>query len=165
LEDGQHITAKEETMSLWVLLSIVCAAGAVGGIANALLTDNGFILPHPEETESSAIIRPGFLGNIFVGAIAAGISWGLYGPFAAALIIGSQPGATASTEAFGLSLSALVGALLVGVAGAKWLTNEVDKRLLRAAASRAAASNPLPDASRRIAVSSPAEALRIARSL
>jgi hypothetical protein len=152
-------------MSLWILLAIVCGAGAVGGVVNALLTDNGFILPHPENTEQGSIIRPGFLGNILIGAIAAGISWGLYGPFAASLIIGSGSETTPSTPLVGLSLSALVGAVLVGIAGAKWLTNEVDKKLLRAAASEAAAGQPIPEAARRIATASPAEALRIAKSL
>jgi hypothetical protein len=42
-------------------------------------------------------------------------------------------------SAGGLSLSGLVGAVLVGVGGARWLTNEVDKRLLRLAGSKAAA--------------------------
>jgi len=152
-------------MSLWILLAIVCAAGAIGGIVNALLTDNGFILPHPEDTDHGSIIRPGFLGNILIGAVAAGVSWGLYGPFAAAFIIGSGPESEPSTQPIGLSLSALVGAVLVGIAGAKWLTNEVDKKLLRAAASEAAAGQPDPNVSRRIAAAPPTEALRIARSL
>jgi hypothetical protein len=65
----------------------------------------------------------------------------------------------------GISLSSLAGAILVGVGGAKWLTNEVDKKLLRAAATEAAAGQPTLGASRRIAVASPSEALRIAKSL
>jgi hypothetical protein len=152
-------------MSLWILLAVVSAAGAVGGVINALLTDNGFILPHPENTEHGNIIRPGFVGNILIGAVAASISWGLYGPFAAALIIGPRPEGQPSIPAVGLSLSALVGAVLIGVAGAKWLTNEVDKKLLKAAASAAAAGQPVPDAARRIAFASPVDALRIAKSL
>ena len=65
-----------------------------------------------------------------------------------------------------LSLSSFVGAILVGVAGAKWLTNEVDKNLLRAAAAKAA-SAPVPDANKaeQIALATPAQALNIARSL
>ena len=62
-----------------------------------------------------------------------------------------------------MTLSALVGAVLVGVAGARWLTNEVDKNLLKAAASEAAASPADPDKSKQIAMATPAEALRIAR--
>ena len=41
-----------------------------------------------EEKNNTKIIRPGFLVNIFIGGIAALVSWGLYGPFAEAFIIG-----------------------------------------------------------------------------
>jgi|SRR5262245_31576799 len=149
-------------MSLWVLLAIVSAAGAVGGVINALLTENGFILPKPEAVENGSIIRPGIIGNILIGAAAATISWGLYGPFAATIIIGSS---AEPPSGIGISLSSLAGAILVGVGGAKWLTNEVDKKLLRAAATEAAAGQPALSASRRLAVASPSEALRIAKSL
>lgn len=149
-------------MSLWVLLAIVSAAGAVGGVINALLTENGFILPKQEAVEHGSIIRPGIIGNILIGAAAAAISWGLYGPFAATFIIGSG---AEPMSGIGISLSSLAGAILVGVGGAKWLTNEVDKKLLRAAATEAAAGQPTLGASRRIAVASPSEALRIAKSL
>ena len=150
-------------MSLWILFAIVCAAGAVGGVVNALLTDNGFILPRPETTDIGRIMRPGFLGNILLGAIAAGISWGLYGPFAAALLF-QFPSASAPPPPVGLSVSAFVGAVLVGIGGAKWLTNEVDKKLLRAAASQAVARQPNPAAAIQIATADPAEILRITRS-
>jgi hypothetical protein len=152
-------------MSFWTLLAVVGTAGAVGGIINALLTDNGFILPHPEDAEHGSILRPGFIGNILIGAVAATISWGLYGPFATAFIIASRPEGQPSPPGSGMSLSSVVGAVLVGIGGAKWLTNEVDKKLLRAAATEAAAGQSGLGASRRIAVASPAEALRIAKSL
>jgi hypothetical protein len=58
-----------------------------------------------------------------------------------------------------------VGAILVGVTGARWLTNEVDKKLLKAAASQAAGSTPSPAASRQTAMASPASALHIAKSM
>ena len=32
-------------MTIWIILGIVFVAGALGGVVNALLTDNGFILP------------------------------------------------------------------------------------------------------------------------
>jgi hypothetical protein len=66
--------------------------------------------------------------------------------------------------AFGLALS-LVGAVLVGIGGVRWLTNEVDKDLLQAAASQAAAGKASPEASHKIALATPAQALLIARSL
>jgi hypothetical protein len=147
-------------MFLWKYMAIIFAFGAVGGLVNALLTDNGFILPRKEALDSAKIIRPGFLVNIFIGGIAALVSWGLYGPFAAVFIIGgtNDPG----TSVTGLSLSAVVGALLVGIGGARWLTNEVDKKLLRAAASKAASGEPSNQKAVRISAASPAEALKIA---
>jgi hypothetical protein len=44
-----------------------------------------------------------------------------------------QLGATTVPQRAGISFtfSALAGAFLVGVAGAKWITNEVDKKLLK----------------------------------
>jgi len=42
-----------------------------------------------------------------------------------------------------LRFSALAGAFLVGVAGAKWITNEVDKRLLKESV-KVAAKRALP---------------------
>jgi len=147
-------------MFLWKYMAIIFAFGAIGGIVNALLTDNGFILPKQEQQDNTKIIRPGFLVNIFVGGIAALVSWGLYGPFAAVFIIGGTNDLNVGTT--GLSLSSVIGGLLVGVGGARWLTNEVDKKLLRAAASKAASGQPSDQKALRISAAPPAEALNIA---
>jgi hypothetical protein len=147
-------------MFLWKYMAIIFAFGAVGGVVNALLTDNGFILPKQEQQDSTKIIRPGFLVNIFTGGIAALVSWGLYGPFAAVFIIGGTIDPNVAST--GLSLSSVIGGLLVGVGGARWLTNEVDKKLLRAAASKAASGQPNDQKAIRISAAAPAEALRIA---
>jgi hypothetical protein len=148
-------------MSLWILLLVVFLAGAVGGILNALMSDNGFFLPKWEPAGTNRLFRPGFLGNMLVSGISACISWGLYGPFAAVYILGG-PARQTPEEAVGLTLSSLVGAVLIGVAGARWLTNEVDKTFLRAAASEAAIAKASPEKAKQIALSTPAEALRIA---
>jgi hypothetical protein len=148
-------------MTMWVLLLIVFLAGAVGGFINALLSDNGFILPRTEESGGKRIIRPGFLGNVVTGGVSACVSWGLYGPFAAAYIVGG-PSAGPGGAALGLTLSALVGAVLVGVGGARWLTNEVDKKLLRAAGAALAAAPANPELAAKIRSASPAAVLRLA---
>ncbi len=153
-------------MSLWILLLIISAAGAIGGVVNAFMSNNGFVLPRAEQVDSASILRPGYLGNVLVGAVAAGISWGLYGPLANYFVAGAAEAIkTNPTSGFGVTLSALVGAVLVGVGGARWLTNEVDKNLLRAAASTAASAPTAPEASHQIAIASPAEALKIAKNL
>lgn len=147
------------------LLAIVFLAGAIGGVINALLTDNGFILPVGEPHGNTQIWRPGIIGNVLIGAIAAVISWGLYGPFASTNIftVGSQ--AKTDDITLGLTLASFVGAILVGIAGAKWLTNEVDKKLLRATAGAMATARFSPDQTVQIMSSAPARALQIAREL
>jgi hypothetical protein len=145
-------------MSLWILLLIVCFAGAIGGVINALLTNNGFIMPQSVEGDGAKIWRPGYVGNVLIGAVAAGISWGLYGPLAGAPIFGESTLGS-------LAVSGFAGAVLVGIGGARWLSSEVDKNLLKAAASKAAAAQATPNASHQIAMASPAEAFKIAMAL
>jgi len=150
------------------MVLLVLAAGAIGGAANAFITDNGFILPKYEHTASgSEILRPGFFGNLFTGAVAAIISWGLYGPLSAYLIAGTVEAlqTNAAPDKVGLSLASLVGAVLVGVGGARWLTNEVDKNLLRAAAVDAAGKGASADTSKKMALSTPAQALNWAKTM
>ena len=71
----------------------------------------------------SGNLVPGFLANILIGAFAVFASWSFYGSGPGVeLGIINEPRAVLS-----LKFSALAGAFLVGVAGAKWITNEVDK--------------------------------------
>jgi hypothetical protein len=148
-------------MVFWLILGVVFVAGGIGGIVNALMSDNGFVLPKSADTNDGRIVRPGFLGNILIGGIAAMISWGLYGPFAAYSLIGG----TAATDSIpvAITLSAFVGAILVGVGGARWITNEVDKTLLRVAASQAAAGQADNEKAAKILISSPAQALDLTK--
>jgi hypothetical protein len=148
------------------LIFLICLTGGVGGAVNAFLSDNGFFLPRKEQADGKGIWRPGFLGNIVVGSIAAFISWGLYGPLSARIIVplnlsqANAPSTQPTDQEIGLSLSGLVGAVLVGISGARWLSNEVDKTLLRVAGSQAASSDKNPDAAQALLLASPAEALR-----
>ena len=150
-------------MTFWLILTVVFMAGGVGGIVNALMSDNGFVLPKSTPTNDGRIVRSGFLGNILIGGIAAVISWGLYGPFAAYPLIGGT--ATTNSIPVTLTLSAFVGAILVGVGGARWLTNEVDKALLRAAASQAAAGPADSEKAAKILTASPAQALSLTKQI
>jgi hypothetical protein len=101
---------------------LIALAGGLGGVVNALLTDNGFILPRHE----FQIWCPGFLSNVLVGTFAAFASWAFYGSGASV-----ELAQTTERAVISLRFSALAGAFLVGVAGARWITNEADKRLLR----------------------------------
>lgn len=150
-------------MSILAPIGIIIFSGAVGGVINALISDNGFIKPMQEQMESEIIIRPGVAGNILLGSAAAFISWGLYGAFSNAVVYGAVSGL--GSEEVSVSISSIAGALLVGVGGARWLTNEVDKRLLRTAAAAAAASKASFDDSQKIAIATPAEAFNIAKKM
>ncbi len=150
-------------MSMLIPIGIIALSGAVGGIINALVSDNGFIKPREETAENVTIIRPGVAGNILLGGVAAFISWGLYGAFSNAIVYGAINGA--GTEEVSVTISSIAGAVLVGIGGARWLTNEVDKRLLRTAASAAAASRESFDDAQKIAVSTPAQAFNIAKKM
>ena len=65
----------------WWITGVVVIAGALGGVINALMTDSGFILPGRYNEGGKKIWKPGALGNVAIGAAAALITWGLYGPF------------------------------------------------------------------------------------
>jgi len=122
-------------MNPWICASLIALFGGLGGVVNALLSDNGFGLPRKE----SGVWCPGAISNILVGAFAAFSSWAFYGSGASIELAGQSPRSVIS-----LRFSALAGAFLVGVAGAKWITNEVDKRLLKETVKVAVNSNKLP---------------------
>lgn len=117
-------------LRIWIMLLLICIAGAIGGFVNALLTD-GLIKPYKEQNGEIRIYQPGYIGNIVTGAIAAGVSWGLYGPVASFFIFNASNQEVVHQGMAGLTLSSFVGAVLVGVGGAKWLTNEAEKKILK----------------------------------
>src|ERR1700681_1380428 len=112
-------------MNPWMCVLLISLAGAFGGLINAFMSDNGFALPQRE----GSVWCPGFISNVLVGAFSAFAPWAFYGS-GAGIELAQQINQTSRNE-LSLKASALAGAFLVGVAGAKWLTNEVDKRLLK----------------------------------
>jgi len=146
-------------VTFWLITAIIAFAGLLGGLINALISDSGIFLPGTYMVEGRRIWKPGALGNMFVGATAAFVSWGLYGPFSQYVLI--PP--TTSPDGPYLALEALVGALLVGIGGSRVLTSEVEKRILTDAAAMAASKAADPAAATDIATASRAsEALRAA---
>lgn len=145
---------------IWIVVLIICVVGALGGAVNALMTDNGFVLPKTQE----GIWRAGIVGNVIVSAVAALISWGITGQIATIVLFQIVTPETQSPAAAApiilLTVGSLMNALLVGIAGARWLTNEIDKKLLQKAASDAKATPPNSDAARTILNATPSEALR-----
>ena len=149
-------------MDFWLALLFVAAAGAIGGVLNALSTENAFPLPQPVKDNSGRTVawRAGALGNILMGTAASAVSWGLYGPSSAYLVVGKPQEGTVAI-AITLSLASLASALLVGYGGARWLTNEFDKRLLKAAASAAASGAADATKATQIANASPAKGMSV----
>jgi hypothetical protein len=74
---------------------------------------------------------------VFVGAVAAFASWALYGPMSGTTLPGLHEGVDMRSTALG-------GALLVGVLGARWLSSEADRSIFRAAAYEAVEQRAQP---------------------
>jgi hypothetical protein len=138
-------------MHPWTCAALIAIAGALGGGVNALITDNGFVLPQTRR----AIWCPGFLANVLIGAFAAFASWSFYGSGA-----GVELAAVAQRSQISLTFSALAGAFLVGVAGARWITNEVDKRLLKESVKIAGAKKITAEECERLVSGSAMQVLR-----
>jgi hypothetical protein len=112
------------------VLLLVSAAGALGGLLNALLSGAGFVLPQLAVVAGSRVLTPGFLGSVLAGAVAALISFGLYGPFSGVAVLRSgRSDEAAPPAAAQLTLAALAGAALVGYSGGRWITAEADRQL------------------------------------
>ena len=123
-------------MKTLVCVLLITSAGAIGGLLNAYMSDNGFALP----TRIRGVWCPGALWNVFVGGISAFTSWALYGSG-----VGIDLTRSSSREEISLRLGALAGALIVGMAGSKWLTNEVDKSIWKQSVMEAAKKNISPE--------------------
>lgn len=124
--------------SFFLAAGAIILIGAIGGLINALIGDDkGFVIPKKVPVGEKVILRPGILGNVLVSSFSAFISWGLYGPLSDLDII-SDPDQLAVT----LTVGNLAAAGLVGVAGARWLTNEIDKKVLKEAIINATQVDP-----------------------
>ena len=107
-------------MSVGLLILWLGGAGMLGGFVNAFLSSDGFIMPKMQTlTDGSRIFRPGFLGNILVGSVAAVALGCLSGPLGAAHV---------GTSIDSPSLANIAAALLTGIGGARLLTQEVDRK-------------------------------------
>jgi hypothetical protein len=144
-----------------VSAALVAVLGAVGGLFNALLSDNQFVFPRGESDGKGGVIwKPGSMLTVLVGAFAALVSWALYGPISGYSIFGLD-----GQKLPDLTFGALGSAALIGYGGARWLTNEADKKLLRAAAVEAAGKQADAGAAQQIAAAAPARALEVARNM
>ena len=143
-----------------VILSI-CIVGAVGGLINALVTGNGSIARPEIDPENKTILRLGVIANVVIGAFAAFISWALYGPLSTTLITLPRPPEAAPIQ---LAVSSIGTAGLIGFAGARWLTAEVERTVLKTATSEALTKAANPQAAAQVQLATPSQALHIVRS-
>lgn len=154
---------------------IVFGVGVIGGLLNSLISGKGLSLPQSENQGGITIFQPGIVGDLLIGGLAALLSWGLYGPVSGLVLLSIPPASSTAAPSAGgadgnvqqsrqtvLTVTGVCSALLVGMAGARWLSSEVDKTLLRQAATQAALSGPSETLSAKLATAPPAEALRAA---
>jgi hypothetical protein len=147
--------------TVWAILGCIAAAGAVGGLVNALTGGSGGTgrLIMPQVVQPQGVFQLGFIGNIVLGAFGAVLTWGLYGPLKDSVMIGTRPAGGLPAN---LTVTALVGAALTGAAGAKVITSELDKYVLKKTAVTAAAGAGDPNLAVQIASSHPIAALAAA---
>jgi hypothetical protein len=126
--------------------------GSLGSLVSAFIGDNGWHLP----MNDSGIFRPGYLGNMLVGALAALASWGMQ---KGAILIGGSP----STLSF--STSDMASAIVVGFGGASWFKSQIEKVILQRTAVVAAGKPGDLAAAGQIATSTPMEALKVANNM
>lgn len=112
-------------MEAWGIVFLVFVAGCIGGLTNAAISGE---LHLPNTDRDAKIYRPGWIGNVLVGGVAALVFWGMYGPMAATVLVGANDASNASPT---LRVSELFAALLTGVGGGRLLTAEVEKRFAR----------------------------------
>ncbi len=148
-------------MSELLPLGIIALSGAIGGVINAIITDNGFILPREENSQNASIIIPGVITNVLMGAASGFLFWALAEANSLFVVYGpTTPGA----EEITITVYSIAMTFLVGATGSRYLTNEIDKRLLKAAAISAASRQSVDDA-QKMANATPLQAFRIARKM
>src|SRR5438876_7039490 len=112
-------------MNIWLLILLVALFGAIGGLANCAIAGE-FVLPHADRV--NRIWRPGWVGNVVVGAVAAVFIWGTNGPLASHDILSSTIAENAH-----LTLAQLLSSIVVGLGGGNILTQFAQKNAERVA--------------------------------
>ncbi len=140
------------TYGIWLVFASALIGGAVGGFVSVLMSGS---MKAPQGVTGGA--DPGAPATIFIGAVAGAVAWA---PGIATLTSGGKVISAIDCLAAGLA------AVLVGLQGAKWLTNEADKKNLQSAAALAASKRADPDAATAIgAAGNSLAALKIANQM
>lgn len=138
-----------------VLLVWAAVAAAAGGALNVVVSRDYRFWPSVRwDVPGSRVVRPGLL----LGAVAGA------GPAGLLVVIGHMiTGAATSVYTIALLVA---GSLSLGFVVSRWLTSEMDKRLLRAALRQAcAAPAASPDVVRAVLAAAPQRAYELASEM
>src|SRR6266496_5141771 len=97
----------------------IAAFGAIGGIVNSAISGE---FNYPRLDPAAKVWRPGWIGNVLVGAVAALVVWGVYGPLASYDLV------TGTKIELHLTVAQLLTSLVVGLSGGKILTLMAEKQ-------------------------------------
>jgi hypothetical protein len=106
-------------MTIWQIILLIAAFGAIGGIVNSAISGE---FNYPRFDPAAKVWRPGWIGNVLVGAVAALVVWGVYGPLASYDLV------TGKTVELHLTVAQLLTSLVVGLSGGKILTLMAEKQ-------------------------------------
>lgn len=107
-------------MQIYELIGIVGAVGAIGGLVNCAIAGE-FVLPQCDQNQR--LWRPGWIGNVLVGAVAAVVVWAMYGPLASYDLAAPDP-----VKPLTLTLSQLFVSVVIGLGGGNILTQISQKQ-------------------------------------
>ena len=141
-----------ETVHVLVVdLLAVAVCGAVGGFVNVFIGDSGLHLPTIEQ----GVFRPGYMGVVLVGLVAAVGAW-------LATQTSALTGNMTPSPPVTLRLSELSTAIIVGFGGARWFKSEGETTIFRRTAAVAASKSADSEAAATIASGTPIQALTAA---
>ncbi|WP_158943118.1 hypothetical protein [Granulicella sp. S190] len=139
---------------LVVDLIAVGVCGGLGGFVNVFIGDSGLHLPTIEQ----GVFRPGYIGVVFVGLVAAMGAW-------LATQTSALSGNMVPSPSVTLRLSELSTAIIVGFGGARWFKSEAETTIFRKTAAVAASKSADSDAAATIAGGTPIQALAAANKM
>lgn len=114
-----------------VVIWLIAGLGAVGGIINCAISGE---FKFPQFDREAKVWRPGWIGNLLVGAVAAVVVWGIYGPLASYDFLEPKP------AQLHLTLAQLLSSLVIGLSGGKILTLMAEKQAESVSKARLAAA-------------------------
>src|SRR6184192_1160783 len=106
-------------MTIWQIILLIGGCGAVGGIVNCAISGE---FNYPRFDAAAKVWRPGWIGNVLVGAVASVVVWGIYGPLASVDLL------TGEMAVVRLTVAQLVTSLVIGLSGGKILTLMAEKQ-------------------------------------